>query len=121
MFNHNRGGPQCWCILFFELLLEGMTKVYKENEKKVKGIAISCPGTVDVNAGMIYHGGALPYLHKQNLAGLLQDQCNIPVTIENDAKSAAIFIQMSLHVNFKMMQTYLGHCITFLKFSKKIV
>ncbi|AQT83397.1 hypothetical protein B1222_01385 [Paenibacillus larvae subsp. pulvifaciens] len=106
---------------FFELLLEGMTKVYKENEKKVKGIAISCPGTVDVNAGMIYHGGALPYLHKQNLAGLLQDQCNIPVTIENDAKSAAIFIQMSLHVNFKMMQTYLGHCITFLKFSKKIV
>ncbi|MFJ5625518.1 ROK family protein [Peribacillus loiseleuriae] len=73
-----------------ELLLKNMTEVYKENVIKVKGIAISCPGTVDVTTGVIYHGGALSYLHKQNLVELLKERCKIPITVENDAKSAAL-------------------------------
>ncbi|MGF9846625.1 ROK family protein [Priestia megaterium] len=73
-----------------EALVEGMIENYIPASAKVKGIAISCPGTVDIRTGTIYYGGTLKYLHQQNLAKLLERKCKIPVTIENDAKSAAL-------------------------------
>ncbi|WP_017473549.1 ROK family protein [Amphibacillus jilinensis] len=73
-----------------ETLIEKMASIYQGFSKRVKGIAISCPGTVDVNQGIVYHGGALTYLHEQALANKLQKKCNVPVSIENDGKCAAL-------------------------------
>jgi predicted NBD/HSP70 family sugar kinase len=57
---------------------------------KVKGIAISCPGVVDVNEGTIYQGGLLPFLHEVNLVKIINEKYGLDVTIENDGKCAAL-------------------------------
>jgi len=56
----------------------------------VKGIAVSCPGTVDVETGTIYYGGSFPFLHEVNLAKKIGDRYGKDVTIENDGKCAAL-------------------------------
>ncbi|MFP7159129.1 ROK family protein [Priestia aryabhattai] len=73
-----------------EALIECMIENYMSISTKIKGIAISCPGTVDINTGKIYHGGKLRYLHQQNLVQLLGEKCKVPIAVENDAKSAAL-------------------------------
>lgn len=56
----------------------------------LKGIGISCPGTIDVNTGVIYYGGSFPFLHEVNLVEVLEQKYGVPVTIENDGKCAAL-------------------------------
>lgn len=56
----------------------------------IKGIALSCPGTVDVDKGVIYHGGSFPFLHEVNLRKMIHDRYGIEVSIENDGKCAAL-------------------------------
>ncbi|MEQ7807734.1 ROK family protein [Priestia aryabhattai] len=70
-------------------LIESMSNLYSEFSN-VKGIAVSCPGIVDTKTATIYHGGALPYLHNKNIKRLLERRCDVPIPIENDAKSAAL-------------------------------
>jgi len=55
----------------------------------IQGIAISCPGTIDVHTGVIYYGGYLTFLHKVNLVEKIESKFNIDVSIENDGKCAA--------------------------------
>lgn len=75
-------------------LTEFKNKIYSiiENHdlSKIKGIAISCPGTIDVASGMIYYGGSFPFLHEVNLAKEIEEKYKINVSIENDAKCAAL-------------------------------
>ncbi|WP_440896910.1 ROK family protein [Amphibacillus sp. Q70] len=73
-----------------EYLVEKMADVYQHSTQDIKGIAISCPGTIDVETGMVYYGGALKYLHKKNIAQMLSDSCGVPVSIENDGKCVAL-------------------------------
>ncbi|WP_128100268.1 ROK family protein [Paenibacillus sp. DCT19] len=61
-----------------------------QERSSLQGIAISCPGTIDVETGMVYHGGFFPFLHEINLAKLLADRYDIDVSIENDGKCAAL-------------------------------
>ncbi|PKG21590.1 ROK family protein [Niallia nealsonii] len=56
----------------------------------VKGIALSCPGTIDVDTGMIYYGGSFPFLHEVNLAKELEEKYGKDVSIDNDGKCAAL-------------------------------
>jgi predicted NBD/HSP70 family sugar kinase len=56
----------------------------------VKGIAISCPGTIDVDTGTIYYGGALPFLHNVNLPKIIEERYGKKAFIENDGKCAAL-------------------------------
>ncbi|TRZ40501.1 ROK family protein [Niallia circulans] len=62
----------------------------KYDSTHVKGIAISCPGTIDVESGMIYHGGSFPFLHKVNLKQRIEEKYQKEVSIENDGKCAAL-------------------------------
>ncbi|KQY94351.1 ROK family transcriptional regulator [Paenibacillus sp. Root52] len=75
-------------------LQEMLTGLYaiidKQDLSDIKGIAISCPGTVDVSTGVIYHGGSFPFLHEVNLAQLIRDRYGKEVSIENDGKCAAL-------------------------------
>ncbi len=71
-------------------LVERMATVFFQTTGIIEGIAISCPGKVDVDTGIVFYGGALKYLHEQNLAHLLKAKCDVPVSIENDGKCAAL-------------------------------
>lgn len=61
-----------------------------QDMKQIQGIAMSCPGTIDVLTGVVYHGGSFPFLHEVNLAKLLADRYSVDVSIENDGKCAAL-------------------------------
>ena len=54
------------------------------------GIAISCPGKVDVQNKIIYHGGALPFLDGLNIQEKIGQRYHVPVSVENDGKCAAL-------------------------------
>jgi len=56
----------------------------------IKGIAISCPGAIDVKTGMIYQGGSFPFLHEVNLVEVFEEKYGKEVFIENDGKCAAL-------------------------------
>lgn len=56
----------------------------------IKGIAISCPGTIDVDNGVVYYGGSFPFLHEVNLGMKIQNRYGIETSIENDGKCAAL-------------------------------
>ncbi|MGW9102964.1 ROK family protein [Priestia megaterium] len=56
----------------------------------IKGIAVSCPGTIDVESGVIYNGGSFPFLHGLNLGKILEDRYGKDVYVENDGKCAAL-------------------------------
>ncbi|WP_160724896.1 ROK family protein [Bacillus sp. USDA818B3_A] len=61
-----------------------------QDSTDVKGIAISCPGTIDVDTGMIYYGGSFPFLHEVNLKKRIEEKYGKDVFIENDGKCAAL-------------------------------
>ena len=58
---------------------------------QLSGIAISLPGAVDVEKGIVYNGGALPFMHQVCLKDELSSRCdNIKVALENDGKCAGL-------------------------------
>ncbi|MBP3325291.1 MAG: ROK family protein [Coprococcus sp.] len=74
----------------FITLLSGIYQSYKEGNM-IEGIALAIPGLVDVENGIVYEGGALPYLHKMNIGAILSEACDgITVALENDGKCAAL-------------------------------
>lgn len=56
----------------------------------ISGIAISSPGIIDSLNGIIHVVGAFPYLQELKLTVLLSNRYGVPVSIENDGKSAAL-------------------------------
>lgn len=48
------------------------------------------PGTIDHQSGFIYQGGALQYNNGTEFAKELYEKLGVPVTIENDARCAAL-------------------------------
>ena len=73
-----------------EDLLIVLESIIKKMQKDVAGIAVSMPGIIDNKTGYTYMGGAITYLAGWNLAKILESKFQIPVTVENDAKSAAL-------------------------------
>lgn len=68
-------------------------KIYDEykGHHSIHGIAMSLPGQIDVEQGIVYGGGNLIYLDQVHLGELLSKRCDdIPVALENDAKCAAL-------------------------------
>lgn len=57
---------------------------------RIRGIAISAPGKIDVAKGIIYFGGSLPFLDGFTLRDELEQRYHIPVGLENDGKAAAL-------------------------------
>ncbi len=56
----------------------------------IKGIAISSPGIIDSTKGIIHVIGVFPFLTECCIKEELEQRYHIPVSIENDAKSAAL-------------------------------
>ena len=68
-------------------------EIYDEYKGKenIQGIAMGLPGQIDVKRGIVYNGGGIRYLHGKNVQQLVEARCdNIPVSLENDGKCAAL-------------------------------
>lgn len=68
---------------FIEELIETL-------KTEIKGVGISCPGRVDIQTGMVYNGGALPFLHEFSFKQFIEDKYGIPCAVCNDGKAAAL-------------------------------
>lgn len=75
-----------------ETFISEIQKIYHIYKDRISGIAISSPGLVDVDTGMIYIGGALgKFLADVNLIEVVKAACdNIAVSVENDGKCAGL-------------------------------
>ncbi|MDE6026242.1 MAG: ROK family protein [Lachnospiraceae bacterium] len=74
-------------------LLEGIENKYRgfKSSYDIEGIAISLPGQIDVENGIVYGGGILKYLDKVKLGELISNRCDgLRVSLENDGKCAAL-------------------------------
>ena len=74
--------------IFYDILTAEVNKI-KQNTK-IKGVAISSPGAVDQKNGIIGGSSALPYIHNFKIVDELKTRFELPVSIENDANSAAL-------------------------------
>lgn len=59
-------------------------------ETRVEGVALSLPGVLNSDTGDSYTAGMFHYLSGQNLPKLLQAHFDLPITVENDGKAAAL-------------------------------
>ena len=72
-----------------ETFLEILESIYKKYPD-VEALAMSAPGKIDSVKGYTYTSGALGYFNNTDLKGILEGRIGIPVSIENDAKCAAL-------------------------------
>ena len=59
-------------------------------QNEIRGIAFCCPGKVDTETGMISFGGALPFLDGISFIDEFQPKFDVPVSVINDGKAAAL-------------------------------
>ena len=66
-------------------------RIYEPLKEQVEGIAFSMPGIIDAQTGFMYSGGSLSWIHNIAMAGEVSGFLSgVPVSIENDAKAAAL-------------------------------
>ncbi|MCQ9209318.1 ROK family protein [Granulicatella seriolae] len=70
--------------------LTAIEQVKHQLPLKIDGIALSLPGTIDTDTGYVSQGGSLRYNDRVNLKEIMEDYFACPVTIENDARCAAL-------------------------------
>ena len=73
---------------FYEALTEEVYKIKKDT--KIEGVAISSPGAVNKKTGIIGGSSAIPYIHNFKIVDELDKRFGLPVSVENDANSAAL-------------------------------
>ncbi|MGN0154278.1 MAG: ROK family protein [Lachnospiraceae bacterium] len=76
-----------------EDFVESLGAVYDRYKQrgKIEGVAMGLPGQVDVKQGIVYGGGGIRYMHDVPLMEKMSNRCdNLPVSVENDAKCAAL-------------------------------
>lgn len=76
----------------FEALTENMLQVLNQFKDvfTIEGVAISAPGSVDVEKGIIGGISAIPYIHHFPIQKELESILGLKVSLENDANSAAL-------------------------------
>lgn len=77
--------------LDLEGFLNQLDQIYTQfDSSAIEAVAISMPGKVDTDAGIVYFGGSLPFLHEFNFKEHFQKTYGKNCTIVNDAKAAAL-------------------------------
>ena len=71
---------------FKELIVE----ILDSYHDKIRAVAVSCPGKIDSTNGIVYHGGALPFLHTFKLKEFIETHTQLTCSLTNDGKSAAL-------------------------------
>lgn len=67
-----------------------LENLYRKYGEGTKGMAISSAGVIDSRRGFMYNAGSITCVKDLDLAGELERRLGIPVTVENDARSAAL-------------------------------
>ena len=73
-----------------EQAIDVIGQIVNSVEVDLSGIAISVPGTVDTEEGVIYHGGLLRFFHGFRIKEVLEAKYHLPVMALNDGKAAAL-------------------------------
>ncbi|MBD7911691.1 MULTISPECIES: ROK family protein [Clostridium] len=75
-----------------DLFFDSLAKSVNQNKTKynLQGIAISAPGAVDSETGIIGGTSAISYIHGPNFKEILIEKTGLNVEIENDANCAAL-------------------------------
>lgn len=73
-----------------EELIASIVGVFDKYRGRVDGIALSMPGIIDSETGFMYMGGNLTCIKNINIVEILEKRCGVRVTVENDAKCAAL-------------------------------
>lgn len=68
----------------------GMLVDLFEKESPVDGIAISTAGFVEPESGIMHNAGSILCVHELPIVKELKGRCHVPVSVENDAKAAAL-------------------------------
>ncbi len=71
---------------FFEKVVE----VIEGNKAKIEGVAMSLPGAVDSESGIIGGASALPFIHGPNFKEIIKEKTGFEVEMENDANCAGL-------------------------------
>lgn len=86
---HHKGKIPTECT-DLELFLSGIHDLWAQHSQ-VSGIAMSLPGILEIDTGYARTGGSITCINETPIAQLISRRCGgIPVTIENDAKAAAM-------------------------------
>ena len=80
------------CTEDFNIFMNHMAKVIEDYKQKyaIAGIALSCPGGVDSETGLIGGASALPCIHGPNFKEILLKETGLKAELENDANCAAL-------------------------------
>ncbi|MDT2600836.1 ROK family protein [Enterococcus hulanensis] len=70
--------------------MKAYLKILVEKNQITDGVAISAPGAVDAEEGVIYGVSAVPYLHRFPIKQELAEFLGVPVSFQNDANCAAL-------------------------------
>lgn len=71
--------------------IDAIEKIYRKYEKEVEGIAMSLPGNIDSDTGFVDTPGLLTYNYQTNIIDVIHQRIeNIPVSVQNDGKCAAL-------------------------------
>lgn len=73
-----------------EEFLSVIDEIVKPVQSRIEGIAISSPGIIDPVQGIIHVVAVFPYLNECNIKREFEERYSLPVSIENDGKSAAL-------------------------------
>lgn len=74
----------------FDAFSTAIYRLYQHYQSQITGIAFSLPGVIDSERGYSITGGSLTYNDKRHLVADIQQRCPLPISIENDAKCAAL-------------------------------
>lgn len=75
-----------------EEFIRSLAEIYEKcaSDCEIEGIGLSMPGLIDSQSGFMYTGGFIPCINNLNIVEIMESRCHIPVTVENDAKCAAL-------------------------------
>ncbi len=75
-----------------DIFINSIAEIYEnmKTQYEIEGIAMSMPGLIDSKNGFMYTGGFVRCINNLNIVEILESRCHIPVTVENDAKCAAL-------------------------------
>lgn len=83
-------GKVCTPHESLDVFIQTIVGLYEENKAEIAGIALSMPGNIDSDTGHIYTPGALSYNADVNIIEELHKYIDLPISVENDGKSAAL-------------------------------
>lgn len=73
-----------------EEFIEALGQLYDRYADQISGMDVSMAGNLDPRTGYVYSAGSFPFFTGTNMLETLEERCSTHVTIDNDARCAAL-------------------------------